>query len=176
MGGGEVSGTTIVKQVNQKSPGRGRSQNTGLWDSVPQTPGLSMFLWEAVLLLNKHRRLNTVSSFHPLWLSQAHMAWSRLSFEPGPTHPLSRSRLTGLTSTNEAIFYGWPSCGCHHFPLLETAELSPILSKLPIRSRECGTETRPAWGVHLNLTCALLQPCNLGQCQRDERKHLHSGF
>lgn len=107
-------------------------QPTRDWETLSRGPlALPVFLWEAVLLLSKHQGLNSVSSFHPLLHSQAHMVPSRPSFEPVPRHPLSRSRLTGLTFTSGAVFYGWPSQRCYHFPLLEMAELSPLLSNFP---------------------------------------------
>lgn len=99
---GWSQGTAMVKQVNQSPRGRERgcpgtasepwpTQVCGIPSCGPLA--LPMFLWEAMLLLSKHQGLNTVSSFQPLSLSQAHMAWSRLSFEPGPTHPLKQKQI-----------------------------------------------------------------------------------
>lgn len=65
---------------------------------------LPTFLWEAVLLLSKYRGLNTVSSFHPLSFSQAHMARRGPFFESGPSHPTKQKQVNWFDAHQRGCF------------------------------------------------------------------------
>lgn len=90
---------------------------------------------------------------------------------------LSRSRLAALTCTHRAVFYGWPSKGCYHFPFLEMAVITPPFQGSLFIPGSMAQRSDLSWVFTSIWHFSSCSGVTWDAVKRDERKkHFHPGL
>lgn len=139
---------------------------------------LPTFLWEAVLLLSKYRGLNTVSSFHPLSFSQAHMARRGPFFESGPSHPTKQKQVNWFGTHRRGCFLWLAFLRLLSFSSFRNGWV--ITPPFQVSSFVPGSKLKDqTWARHSpRFDISPLAMVLLGTMSKEmkEKKHFHSGL